>query len=274
MITRESKMGRLEGRVALITGGTSGIGAATARLFHAEGAKVMIAGRSRARAQAIVEELGAGAGFAIGDLADESGVAGAIEATITRFGDIDILFNNAGGPTAGDVETVTQADYRAAMDLLFGSVLWGIKHAAPHLKAKGRGAIINNSSVAGLRCHMGGYLYSAAKAAVTHLTRMAGMELGRYGVTVNSISPGGIVTPIFIGGAGRSDTLPAAETEAMMEEVAAAIGKGTPLLRAGGPEEIARAALYLASDEGRFVNCHDLVVDGGMSTGGKTRYAR
>lgn len=267
-------MARLHGKVALITGATSGIGAATARLFHAEGARVMISGRSQTRATALTDELGKGADHIIGDIRSEAFIAEAIAKTAEKFGGLDILFNNAGGPTTGDIETVTEGDYRDAMDLLFGSVLWGIKHAAPLMKAKGAGAIINNSSVAALRCHMGGYLYSAAKAAVTHLTRLAGMELGRHGVTVNSISPGGIVTPIFLGGADRADRMPAAESSARMAEIAAAIDKGTPLLRAGGPEEIARAALYLASEEGRYVNCHDLVVDAGMTAGGKTRYAR
>ncbi|WP_337186357.1 SDR family oxidoreductase [Phenylobacterium sp.] len=265
--------GRLQGRTALITGATSGIGEATARLFHAEGANVAVVGRSQARGEAIVASFGDRGRFIQADVRHEAAIAGAIAETVATFGTLDVLFNNAGGPTGGDVETVTEAQYRDAVDLLFGSVVFGMKHAAPILKAKGAGAIINNSSIAALRCHMGGYLYSATKAAVTHVTRLAGMALGRYGVTVNSISPGGIVTPIFLGGADRAEAMAPDERAQRLQDVAASIETGTPLLRAGFPDVIASAALYLASDEGRFVNCHDLVVDAGLSAGGRTRYA-
>ncbi len=151
------------------------------------------------------------------------------------------------------------------MDLLVGSVLFGIKHAAPVMKEQRSGAIINNSSVAALRTGLGGYLYSAAKAAVTQLTRVAGMELGAYGVTVNAISPGGIATPIFYGGSAAARALDPEHDAAKMRKLTRNLGNATPLKRAGTPADIAHAALFLASDDGAFVNCHDLVVDAGMT---------
>jgi NAD(P)-dependent dehydrogenase (short-subunit alcohol dehydrogenase family) len=151
-------------------------------------------------------------------------------------------------------------------------VLFGIRHAAPIMKAQGRGAIINNSSVAALRGHMGGYLYSIAKAGVTRATQLAGMALGPHGVTVNCISPGAIATPIFYGGSRAADQLTPQHAEARLAKLTRNLAKATPLGRSGLPRDIAQAALVLASDEGAYVNCHDLVVDGGMTAGGRTSF--
>lgn len=263
---------RLAGRVALITGGTSGIGEATARLFVAEGAKVMIAGRNAAKGEALVSELGANAAFIAADVAREADVKRAINATAERFGRLDCLFSNAGGPTQGGADSITADDYHHAMDLLVGSVLFGIRYAAPIMKAQGRGAIINNASIAAIRGHMGGYLYSIAKAAVRRATEMAGLELGPSGITVNSISPGAIATPIFFGGSQVATRLDPAHSEAKMRKLTQSLARATPLHRSGTPHDIATAALFLASDEGAFINCHDLVVDGGMAAGGRTSF--
>jgi NAD(P)-dependent dehydrogenase (short-subunit alcohol dehydrogenase family) len=264
--------GRLTGKVALITGGTSGIGEATVELFVSEGAKVMIAGRNAEKGEAMVSALGASTRFVQTDVTREAEIKAAVDATVDAFGRLDCLFNNAGGPTRGEAATLTQQDFAYAMDLLLGSVLFGIKHAAPIMKRQGRGAIINNSSVAALRTHMGGYLYSIAKAGVTRATQMAGMELGQYGVSVNCISPGAIATPIFFGGSKAASEMESGKADAKLEKLTRNLAKATPLHRSGLPRDIATAALFLASDEGAYVNCHDLVVDGGMIAGGRTSY--
>lgn len=263
---------RLEGKVALITGGTSGIGEATVELFLAEGAKVMIAGRNREKGAQMVAALGEACRFVQADVSVEADIQAAIAATVDAFGRLDCLFNNAGGPANGAPDEVTAEDFRYAMDLLLGSVVLGIRHAAPIMKAQGRGAIINNSSVAALRGHMGGYLYSVAKAGVKRATELAGMELGQYGVTVNCISPGAIATPIFFGGSKASAGLDRAHADAKLAKLTRNLAQATPLGRSGLPRDIANAALFLASDEGSYVNAHDLVVDGGMIAGGRTSF--
>ena len=266
-------MARLDGKVALITGGTSGIGEATVALFLEEGARVMIVGRNTGKGAEMVGALGEHAAFFQADVSDEAQIKAAVEATSRRFGRLDILFNNAGAGTTGGVEDVTPAQFNAAMTLLLGSVVFGIKHAAPIMKAQGWGAIINNSSVAALRTHMGGYLYSMAKAGVTQATKMAGMELGRHGVTVNCISPGGIATPIFFGGSARAAGMDRERIDATMAKLERNLANATPIRKSGLPRDIAAAALFLASDEGHYVNCHDLVVDAGMTAGGRTTFA-
>jgi NAD(P)-dependent dehydrogenase (short-subunit alcohol dehydrogenase family) len=263
---------RRQDRVALITGGTSGIGEATVDLFAEHGAFVAIIGRDAGRGQEIANRHGDRARFIQADVMREDDIRRAVDETVAAFGGLDILFNNAGGPTKGGIEDITQEDFRNGMDLLLGSVVFGMKHAVPHMKAKGRGRIINNASIAGLRTDMGQYLYSAAKAAVAHVTRMAGIELAAHGITVNSISPGGIATPIFYGGSEAARSLEPAHNEAKMRKLTGNLANATPALRSGHPRDIANAALFLASDEGAFVNCHYLVVDAGMIAGGRTDY--
>jgi len=262
----------LTGKVALITGGTSGIGEATAALFVAEGAKVVFTGRDEAKGRQLADGWGEAARFVRADVTCEPEIRQAVERTVETFGQVDILFNNAGGPVPGDVTAITPDQYRHAMDLLIGSVVFGMRHAAPHMIARGFGRIINNASVSAHRGHMGDYLYSAAKAAVIQLTQMAGIELGRHGVTVNAISPGAIATPVFFGGSARARALEPGQAEAKLEKLAQNLNHATPLMRGGAPADIAQAALYLARDEGGFVNCHNLVVDGGMTAGGRVDY--
>ena len=157
--------GRLDGKVAVITGATSGIGAATARRFVAEGARVVIAGRSTERGSALAAELGRQAIFHRADVMHESEIAAVIDAAIERFGQLDCLFNNAGASAPGEIDTITEAQFDYGMKLLLGSVMFGIKHVARVMKSRG-GSIINNSSIAGHRLGQGGALYSVAKAAV------------------------------------------------------------------------------------------------------------
>lgn len=258
--------GRIEGKVAVITGGTSGIGEATAELFIEEGAKVVIAGRSVEKGQAIADRLGDNAIYQPADVLKEEDIKAVIDLAVEKFGSLDILFNNAGGPAPQGLLDVTPEAISYAMQFLFGSVALGIKHAIPVMKNAGGGSIINNSSVAALRYGQGGHLYAAAKVAVTHYSKMAGVELGPFGIRVNCISPGAIATPIFWGGSARANTLSDEQNERTMAKLQKNLLKATPMRRTGLASDIAAAALYLGSDEGRFVNCHDLVVDGGRTS--------
>jgi NAD(P)-dependent dehydrogenase (short-subunit alcohol dehydrogenase family) len=168
--------GRLEGKVAVITGATSGIGEATARVFAGEGARVVIAGRSEERGNALAAELGQGSIFHRADVMHEAEISAVIDAAVNRFGKLDCLFNNAGAAAPGEIDTITEEQFDHGMKLLVGSVLFGIKHAARVMNAGG--SIINNSSIAAHRSGQGGTLYSAAKAAVSQITRIAGAKLG------------------------------------------------------------------------------------------------
>ena len=258
--------GRLEGKVALISGGTSGIGAATAELFVNEGAKVLFTGRSESKGAELASRLGADVVYQHADVTQEEDIQASVEATVEKFGRLDVLFNNAGGPTAGDVANVTSDQIQYGVDLLLTSVILTTKYAIAPMREAGGGSVINNSSIAGLRYRQGNVLYSVLKAAVSHYTRIAGVELGPLGIRVNTISPGAIATPIFWGGSARANTLPNEENERKMTKLQGNLAKATPTPRSGLADDIAEAALFLASDAGSYVNCHDLVVDGGRTS--------
>ena len=264
---KECAMGqRLQDKVAVITGGTSGIGAATAELFVAEGARVVLTGRSREKGSALADRLGPSAVYHESDVMREEDIKASIDLAVERFGSLDILFNNAGGPTRGPFDSITSEDIDYGVHLLLRSAMLGIRYAIEPMKAAGGGSIINNSSIAAIRYRQGDPLYSALKAAMTHYSKLAGVELGRYGIRVNVISPGAIATPIFYGGSARANTLSDEENARKMTKLTYNLSRATPMTRAGLSEDIAEAALYLASDAGRFVNSHDLVVDGGRTS--------
>ena len=258
-------MGQLQGKVAVITGGTSGIGEATAELFVAQGAQVVLTGRSEEKGQLLASRLGQSAIYVAADVTKEEDIKLAIDQAIERFGRLDVLFNNAGGPTAGNLDDITREEINYGVDLLLTSTILGIRYAIEPMKIAGGGSIINNSSIAGLRYRQGNGLYSALKAAVTHYTRLAGVELGPPGIRVNAISPGAIATPIFWGGSGRANTLSDEDNARKMEKLKGNLAKATPIPRSGIAEDIANAALFLASDAGSYINSHDLVVDGGRT---------
>lgn len=257
--------GRLAGKVAVITGSTSGIGEATARRFAAEGAAVIVSGRNADKGTALAKELGPRARFLAADVCREADIAALADLAIRDFGRLDCFFNNAGAPTPGNPDSVTEAQFSYAMQLLVGSVVFGIKHAARCMGADG-GSIISNSSIAAHRYGQGSYLYSAAKAAVGHITRVAGVDLGPRQIRVNAISPGAIATPIFWGGSARAATLADDDNARKLDKLSRNLARATPIPRSGIADDIANAALFLASDEGSYVNCHDLIVDGGRTS--------
>lgn len=248
-------MGKLAGKVAIVTGGGSGIGRATALLFAEQGAQVLVADVAR-EVDDTVAAIGAQAHAMRCDAGDEAQVRGLVAYAAARFGGIDIVFANAG--ISGRLRSIFEQDAADWAEILrvnlIGAFL-AIKHAAPEIGKRGGGAIICTASVAGLRSGAGGPAYSASKAGVINLVQLAAQQLAGSNVRVNAICPGlietGMTAPIYEGlrGAGRAGEL----------------GKLNPLRRGGEPEEIARAALYLASDEASYVNGHALVVDGGLS---------
>jgi len=249
-------MSRLDGKVAVITGGASGM----VRRFVEEGARVVIADIQDAKGHTLADTLGGAAVYQHVDVADEAEVKAAVRRAVDEFGRLDCMFNNAGfGGAIGPIETTPVEDYDRTMNVLLRGVFLGMKHAAPVMKAQGSGSIISTASVAGLGGGRGPHIYSAAKAAVINLTRSVALELGESGVRVNCICPGGIATPLLAKGLGGG--------EEAVEMVRTALAGFQSIRRGGVPDDIANAALWLASDESSFVNGHALVVDGGLTAG-------
>lgn len=259
-------MGLVDGKVAIITGGTSGIGARTAELFVEEGAKVVFTGRRQEEGEALAKKIGANALFVRADATLEADWIRVVAETQKKFGRIDALFNNAGGPApTGSILSVDVQGFDDAMALLVRSVMLGMKHVGKVLVAQKSGAIVNNASIAG---HLAGYsssmTYGAAKAAVKHLTVCAGMELGESNVRVTSVSPGAIATGILAKALGMET----GKADQIAERMKDGFAKAQPIPRAGLPEDIAQCVLFLCSDRGSFINATDIVVDGGV-IGGK-----
>jgi NAD(P)-dependent dehydrogenase (short-subunit alcohol dehydrogenase family) len=258
----------LEGKVAVITGGTSGIGARTAEVFASNGAKVVIAGRRQSRGEQVAGKLGDAASFIRTDVSVEADVKTMIDHAVNRFGRLDCLMNNAGRSSQyAAIADANLEQFDAVIAVHLRAVFAAMKYAVPVMAAQGTGSIITVSSVNGIRAGLGGHYYSVAKAASIHLTRCAAMELGENGIRVNSISPGMIAT----GGFGKFLGIQANDADDHPEYAAAAISsvmpRWQPLQVVGHVDDVAQAALFLASDASRFMTGQNLVVDGGISAG-------
>jgi len=247
-------MGRLNDRVALITGAARGQGEAEARLFHAEGAKVVIADVIEDEGKALEEELGKGALFVRLDVGSEDGWHDAVASTLERFGALNVLVNNAGILRLGSVLDMSLDDYMAVVQVNQVGCFLGIKIGGRAIVDSGGGSIINTSSIGGLWGIPGGVAYSASKFAVTGMTKTAAIELGSSGVRVNSIHPGIIDTEMV-------------RSMGMDDENAAAAGASLPVGRMGKPADIAALALFLASEESAFCTGSSFTADGGVMAG-------
>jgi NAD(P)-dependent dehydrogenase (short-subunit alcohol dehydrogenase family) len=253
-------MGRLQGKVAIITGGASGMGRASSILFASEGANVVLADLNVAGGEetaGLASESGNRCVFQRTDVSSESDVAALVARATTEFGRLDIMFNNAGiGGAVGPLEEITVEDWDRTQAVCLRGVFLGIKHAVGPIRAAGGGSIISTASIAGIDGYPNLHAYSAAKAGVVNLTRSAALEFAADQIRVNCIAPGGVSTPIIYGFAGTNK-----------EAVEANLARSQPIPRAGQPEDIAQAALFLASDASGFITGHTLVVDGGATAG-------
>lgn len=257
-------MGRLSGKVAAITGGASGIGRGTVELFVREGASVVIADLTDDKGERLAEELGPQAAYLRTDVGEERDIEALVAHAIETFGRLDCMFNNAGfAGVAGSITEIAVDEFDATMRVLLRGVFLGIKHAARVMRQQQSGSIISTASVAGLDTSFGPHVYDTAKAAVIHLTKSVAKELGESNVRVNCICPGFIATPIF----GKSHGLASQVADQTVEPVKEWLAQVQPIPRAGVPQDIANAALWLASDESTFVSGHALVVDGALLAG-------
>jgi NAD(P)-dependent dehydrogenase (short-subunit alcohol dehydrogenase family) len=254
-------MGALDGKVAIVTGATSGIGEKIAEVFVEQGATVVATGRRETEGAILQQRLGLT--FIRSDVSKDEDVAALFDEAMRRFGQVDCLVNNAGSPAP--VTPIADLDMTAfdrVMSVNIRGVVMCMKHAAAAMIPRGQGSIINIASVAGTRGGFTGYPYSASKGAVLAVTRSAATELGEKGIRVNAISPGGIVTGIFAKNAG----LEGSKADRVTDAVRGIFARLQPIPHAGETIDIATAAAFLAGDGARFVNGHDFVVDGGLTT--------
>jgi len=258
--------GRLEGKVAVITGGVSGIGLGTVELFIAEGARVVAADIQDEKGRMLAQRFGDKLRYIRCDVTVEGDIAGAVGLAASEFGGLDILFNNAGisdGMRA--IAEIEAEKWSWIFDVLVRGPALGMKYAAPLMVERGGGAIINTASIAGLQAGWGPIAYSSAKAAVIHMSKVAAAQLSPQKIRVNAICPGLIATSIF----GASLGLPREVADQMAARVAEHGASVQPIPKAGAPDDIAQAALYLASDAAQFVTGTHIVVDGGITVGAR-----
>lgn len=258
-------MGRLNGKVAVITGGCSGIGRATVERFVQEGARVLVADVQEDAGRQVVAGLGEAVRFRRCDVTREADIAATMAAAVDAWGGLDIVFNNAGaGGARAPIDEITGEEWDATQALLLRSVALGIRHAATHMKTRGSGgAIVNTASIAGLQAGFSPIAYAVAKAGVIHLSKVAAAELARHRIRVNAICPGYILTNIFTASSG----ITGAAAERVKSALAGMAPRVQPVAAPGSPGHIADACVFLASDEAAFVTGTHLVVDGGLTIG-------
>jgi NAD(P)-dependent dehydrogenase (short-subunit alcohol dehydrogenase family) len=256
---------RLEGKVAAITGAASGFGAATARRFVAEGAKVVLGDIQEEAGAAVAKELGDSAIFVTCDVTNEDHIANLVDTAVASFGKLDIMFNNAGIIGAvGPISTTPADEWKFTVDILLNGVFYGCKHAARIMGPQGSGSIISMTSVAGIQGGLGPHCYTACKHAIVGLTKGVAAELCQYNVRANAIAPTGMATAMVANVSAGDHTA--------IEETKKILAANSPLKdRAGVAEDVANAALWLASDESGYTNGHILTTDAGLTTGSKPR---
>jgi NAD(P)-dependent dehydrogenase (short-subunit alcohol dehydrogenase family) len=252
---------KLEGKVAIVTGGTSGIGKATCALFAREGARVVVAGRNATRGKAVVDEItkdGGEAIFARTDVSKTEQVKKMVEKTLSKYGRIDILFNNAALSPVGTVLTTSESEWRAVIDTNINGTFLCTRYVIPHMQKQGGGVIINTGSINSLMAMRDEAAYDASKGGVLMLTRATALDFAKDKIRVNCICPGAIETPMLRDILAQASNPKEAEAELVRKH---ALG------RIGSPEEVARVALFLASDDSSFVTATTTAVDGGILGG-------
>jgi NAD(P)-dependent dehydrogenase (short-subunit alcohol dehydrogenase family) len=258
-------------KVAIVTGGSSGIGLGTARRFLAEGAQVVLADVDRDRGEAVAKELGAGAAFCPTNVSVQHEVAQLVDFAVETFGGLHVMFNNAGISGARHRALLDDdfADFHEVMGVNLLGVMAGTREAARHMSQHGGGSVINISSIGGIQPAPGLWAYHTSKASIIMFSKCAAIDLGRYGIRVNCIAPGNIETPIL----ERTMTshLPEGERAEAMKRIRAHIQSRQPLQRQGTTDDIAEAALYFAGDRSVYVTGTLLPVDGGTITGSPAR---
>jgi NAD(P)-dependent dehydrogenase (short-subunit alcohol dehydrogenase family) len=258
--------GRLQGKVAVITGAVSGIGLGTVELFAAEGAQIVAADIQDEKGRMLEQRFPGSLRYVRCDVTQEADIAAAIGLADSAFGGLDVLFNNAGISDAmRSIPEIEAETWTWIFDVLVRGPALGMKHATPRLLARGGGSIINTASIAGMQAGWGPIAYSSAKAAVIHMSRVAAAQLSRQKIRVNAVCPGLIATSIFGSSMGQSREV----ADQMAARVAQNGAKVQPVPRAGLPEDVAKAVLYLASDDSEFVTGTHIVVDGGITVGSR-----
>lgn len=259
---------RFEGKRAVVTGGASGIGKATAERLAAEGATVWIGDFNEAGGRAVAEASGGRIRFQLTDVTKPEDIEALVHAP-DREGGLDLLFNNAGsGGGRSRIDEMPAQEWDRVQALLLRSCAMGIRHAAPILERKGGGAIVNTASIAGVQAGAAGIAYSVAKAGVIHLSKLAAAELGAKGIRVNAVCPGLILTGIFT----ANPELTAETRQAINGALSSRADQSQPIRKPGLPEDVAGLVCFLLSDDAAFITGEHVMVDGGMSVGPRSSW--